>query len=379
MVSMEHIDNEWTHPLLLLFFSLLTGGLVHTLALWILNRKMERFSNSGKKNPLDRIRWPSLFLTMELVMLLVHPAVPFPKAYDELISRVSVLLTIFTVAWTLIALTRIMGEALVSRYPSASTDNLELRKVKTRIVLLERLLVIGILILSASSALMTVPRIRSFGESLLASAGLAGLVIGLAARPLLTNVIAGIQIALTQPIRIDDVVIVDSEWGWIEEIGIAYVIVRIWDLRRLVLPLSYFIEQPFQNWTYRSAALLGYVHLYADYSVSIKDLRSHLKTVLESTPLWDRQVWNLQVTQLDEKAVQMRALFSARDSGSRWDLSVYVREGMLAYLQNQGSSELPHVRIEITPPSSGFPGMSANATPIPGIAGVPNENSGTKT
>ncbi|MHB1900012.1 MAG: mechanosensitive ion channel family protein, partial [Leptospirillum sp.] len=213
--------------------------------------------------------------------------------------------------------------------------------------------------LSTAASLMTVPMIRSFGVSLLASAGLAGLVIGLAARPLLTNVIAGIQIALTQPIRIDDVVIVENEWGWIEEIGIAYVIVRIWDLRRLVLPLSYFIETPFQNWTYKSASLLGYIHIYADYTVSIRELRDHLKNVLDSTPLWNREVWNLQVTGMDEKAVQMRALFSARDSGSRWDLSVYVREGMLEYLQSRENAEFPRVRIEMGP----LPGSAATRTP----------------
>ncbi|MHB8421506.1 MAG: mechanosensitive ion channel family protein [Leptospirales bacterium] len=364
MSPIESVDIGWGHPLLVLFFSLAAGGIAHTIALWFLNKRMEKFSEVGGKHPLDRIRWPTLFLTMEFVMLLVHPAVPFPKAYDELISRVAVLLTIFTVAWTLIVLTKIMGEAIASRYPSASTDNLELRKVRTRVVLLERLLVIVIIILSASSALMTDPRIRSFGESLLASAGLAGLVIGLAARPLLTNVIAGIQIALTQPIRIDDVVIVDSQWGWIEEIGIAYVVVRIWDLRRLVLPLSYFIEQPFENWTYKSAALLGYIHIYADYSVSIRDLRAHLQTVLESTPLWDGKVWNLQVTELDEKSVQMRILFSARDSGSRWDLSVHVREEMLNYLQSQENAEFPRVRVEITPPSPNR--TTANTAPIPG-------------
>uniref|UniRef100_A0A7C3QZA4 Mechanosensitive ion channel n=1 Tax=Leptospirillum ferriphilum TaxID=178606 RepID=A0A7C3QZA4_9BACT len=146
-----------------------------------------------------------------------------------------VLLTILTVAWTMITLTNFLGKQLLSRHPPDSQDDLERRKVRTRVLLIERLLTVLIILISTSAALMTIPRIRAVGESLLASAGLVGIVIGLAARPLLTNVIAGIQIALTQPIRIDDVVIVDNEWGWIEEIGIAYVVVRIWDLRRLIL------------------------------------------------------------------------------------------------------------------------------------------------
>ncbi|MCL5284593.1 MAG: mechanosensitive ion channel family protein [Nitrospirae bacterium] len=349
MPSDPFADNSWKQPLVFLLSSLAAGGILHGFFLHIASRKMEKWTDVTGKHPLNRIRWPTLFLSMELVMLVIHPALPFSGRTETVLLRVAVLLTILTVAWTLIALVRITGDILSSRYPSSSTDDLESRKTRTRIVLVERLLIIAIVILSASSALMTVPRIRSFGESLLASAGLAGLVIGLAARPLLTNVIAGVQIALTQPIRIDDVVIAENEWGWIEEIGIAYVVVRIWDLRRLVLPLSYFIEKPFQNWTYKSAALLGYVHIYADYTVSIRDLRDQLKVVLDSTPLWDGHVWNLQVTSLDEKAVQMRALFSARDSGSRWDLSVYVREGLLGYLQRRGGGELPRVRIEMGP------------------------------
>ena len=359
MMTSSFLDDTWRQPLVLLLSSLAAGGLLHTFLLKMASRKMEKWTDVTGAHPLDRIRWPTMFLSMELVMLVVHPAIPFSGRFEEVLSRVAVLLTILTVAWTLITLTHIMGEVMSSRYPSASTDNLNDRKIKTRIILFERLLTVGIIVLSTAASLMTVPMIRSFGVSLLASAGLAGLVIGLAARPLLTNVIAGIQIALTQPIRIDDVVIVENEWGWIEEIGIAYVIVRIWDLRRLVLPLSYFIETPFQNWTYKSASLLGYIHIYADYTVSIRELRDHLKNVLDSTPLWNREVWNLQVTGMDEKAVQMRALFSARDSGSRWDLSVYVREGMLEYLQSRENAEFPRVRIEMGP----LPGSAATRTP----------------
>lgn len=350
-------EETWTHSLLLLLFSLLAGGVIHTIVFAVLRRRMEQPPLSDSPPALDTVRWPSFFLSMEIVLLILHPAVPFPGIFEKILSRIMVLLTILTVAWTMITLTHFLGKQLLSRHPSGSQDDLERRKVRTRVLLIERLLTVLIILISTSAALMTIPRIRAVGESLLASAGLAGIVIGLAARPLLTNVIAGIQIALTQPIRIDDVVIVDNEWGWIEEIGIAYVVVRIWDLRRLILPLSYFIEQPFENWTYKSSQLLGYVHIYADYAVNVLDLREHLKALLESTPLWDRQTWNLQVTSLDEKAVQMRALFSARDSGSRWDLSVYVREGMLAYLRNQKVSGFPRVRVEIAPqtPRSGSP------------------------
>ena len=351
-------EQPWSHSLLLLFFALLAGSLIHTIVFGVLRRKNRGVSADAPAASLEPVRWPTFFLSMEVVLLILHPAIPFPGVFEAILSRSLVLLTILTVAWTMIALTRLLGNQLLNRSLPATSDDLESRKTRTRVLLIERLLVVLIVLVSSSAALMTIPRIRAVGESLLASAGLAGLVIGLAARPLLTNVIAGIQIALTQPIRIDDVVIVNNEWGWIEEIGIAYVIVRIWDLRRLVLPLSYFIEQPFENWTYKSMALLGTVHIYADYGVDVPDLRNHLKSLLEATPLWDRQAWNLQVTQLDEKAVQMRALFSAKDSGTRWDLSVYIREGMLDYLQKRYAANLPRLRVEIAP--------LPRETPIPG-------------
>ena len=360
-MPLSHIgDQSWSRSLLLLLFALMAGSLIHTLAFGILRRKNRNASPDAPDASLEPIRWPTFFLSMEIVLLILHPAIPFPGVFEAILSRSLVLLTILTVAWTLIALTRFLGTQLLGRPLPGSSDDLEFRKMRTRVLLVERLLVVLIVLISSSAALMTIPRIRAVGESLLASAGLAGLVIGLAARPLLTNVIAGIQIALTQPIRIDDVVIVNNEWGWIEEIGIAYVIVRIWDLRRLVLPLSYFIEQPFENWTYKSMALLGTIHIYADYGIDVPDLRNHLKTLLDSSPLWDRQAWNLQVTQLDEKAVQMRALFSAKDSGVRWDLSVYLREGMLQYLQKRYAANLPRLRVEIAP----FPGGNpASGTP----------------
>ena len=349
-------DERWSHSFLLLLFALLAGGLIHALIFGLMKRKRLKEEPDAHPGSLEPVRWPTFFLSMEIVLLILHPAIPFPGVFESILSRSLVLLTILTVAWTLTGLTRFLGTRLLSRTLSDQPENLESRKTRTRVLLVERLLIVLIVLVSTSAALMTIPRIRAVGESLLASAGLAGLVIGLAARPLLTNMIAGIQIALTQTIRIDDVVIVNNEWGWIEEIGIAYVIVRIWDLRRLVLPLSFFIEQPFENWTYKSMALIGTVHIYADYGVDVADLRNNLRSLLETTPLWDRQAWNLQVTQLDEKAVQLRALFSARDSGSRWDLSVYVREGMLEYLQKRYAMNLPRLRVEIAPQ----PGQTSN-------------------
>jgi small-conductance mechanosensitive channel len=183
--------------------------------------------------------------------------------------------------------------------------------------------------------------------TLFASAGLAGLVAGMAARPALSNLIAGIQLALTTPINLDDVVIVEGEWGWIEEISATYVVVRIWDLRRLVVPLSYFIENPFQNWTRKTADILGTVMIYADYTAPVVALRIELHRILKATPMWDGKVWNLQVTNATDTVVELRALMSASSSGTAWDLRCHVREKLLEFLQREYPECLPKVRAEL--------------------------------
>jgi small-conductance mechanosensitive channel len=234
-----------------------------------------------------------------------------------------------------------------SKYRIDTQDNLAARKVRTKTYVLRRVVVVAIAVFALSVMLMTFPAIRNVGISLFASAGVAGLVIGMAARPMLSNIIAGIQIALTQPINIDDVVIVEGEWGWIEEIGSTYVVVRIWDLRRMVLPLTYFMEKPFQNWTRTTADLLGTVFLYTDYTIPVEEVRQELLRVLQASKLWDGKTWGLQVTNATEHTMELRALMSAPDSGTAWDLRCEVREKMIGFLQEKYPQSLPRVRAEL--------------------------------
>ena len=194
---------------------------------------------------------------------------------------------------------------------------------------------------------MKFPSIQHLGVSLLASAGLAGLVVGIAARPTLSNLMAGIQLALTQPIRIDDVVIVEGEWGRIEEIGTTYVVVEIWDLRRLIVPLSYFIEHPFQNWTRTTSDLLGTVFVHADYRVSVDEVRGELHRILQASGMWDGKVWNLQVTDATNRSLELRAMMSAPNASTAWDLRCHVRERLIAYLQQNHADSLPRERTEV--------------------------------
>jgi small-conductance mechanosensitive channel len=236
---------------------------------------------------------------------------------------------------------------IAARYKMNVKDDLAARRVMTQVQVMKKIMIVIITVIAISVMLMTFPGIRSIGAGLFASAGIAGLVIGMAARPTLSNLIAGIQMALTEPIRLNDVVIVEGEWGWIEEIGMTYVVVRIWDLRRLIVPLSYFIEKPFQNWTRTTADLLGTVYIYTDYTVPVEEVRKQLHAILQSSGLWDGKVWGLQVTNATEHTVELRALMSAPDSNAAWDLRCEVREKLIQYLQERYPGSLPKARAEI--------------------------------
>jgi small-conductance mechanosensitive channel len=231
--------------------------------------------------------------------------------------------------------------------PSDTADNLRARQLQTQVNVLGRTLMVFIFVIGVAGALMTFPSVRQIGSSLLASAGVAGLVAGLAARPVLGNVIAGLQIALTQPIRLDDVLIVEGEWGRVEEITGAFVVVRLWDERRLLVPLQWFIEHPFQNWTRSSSNIIGTVFWWVDYRMPLEPLRAELARLCGSAPEWDGRLVLLQVTDASEKSIQLRALVSSADSSRNWDLRCRVREGLIAYIAGEYPEYLPHLRAEV--------------------------------
>jgi len=201
--------------------------------------------------------------------------------------------------------------------------------------------------LASALMLMMFPKARQAGTTILASAGVIGLVVGMAAQRTIGAFIAGLQIAFTQPIRLDDVVIVENEWGRIEEIALTFVVVKIWDLRRLVVPITYFIENPFQNWTRTTADILGTVFIYVDYTVPIESVRAELKRIAEESQLWDKKVCVLQVTNSSERTVELRALVSAADASTAWSLRCEVREKLLTFLQKNHPDALPKIRAEL--------------------------------
>jgi small-conductance mechanosensitive channel len=265
----------------------------------------------------------------------------------EILMHIFAMVLIVLIAWLLIRLLSVVSEAILLSYPTDGPDNLRARSVHTQFNIVRRSIAAAIITIAAASLLMTFPRVRQLGAALLASAGLAGIVIGLAAQKTLGNFFAGLQIALTQPLRIDDVVIVEGEWGRIEEITMTYVVVKIWDLRRLVVPITYFVEHPFQNWTRATADILGTVLLYVDYTVSVEAVRTELQRLLEGSALWDRKVGLVQVTNISERAVELRVLVSARDAGACWDLRCYLREKLVRFIQEHYPHTLPKVRAEL--------------------------------
>ena len=282
-----------------------------------------------------------------IAVLIVLPLVPLPREIVAALRHGAILAMIAAVGWLAISLTAVFDDVVFSKFRIDTQDNLEARRIRTRTYVLRRVVVIGITVFALSVMLMTFPSIRNVGISLFASAGVAGLALGMAARPMLSNIIAGIQIALTVPISIDDVVIVEGEWGWIEEIGSTYVVVRIWDLRRLMVPLSYFIEKPFENWTRRTADILGTVFVYTDYTVPVDEVRQELLRVLKTSDLWDGKTWGLQVTNASERTVELRALMSSADSSASWDLRCYVRERLIKFLQEHYTQSLPRLLAEV--------------------------------
>lgn len=277
------------------------------------------------------------------------PLVGFPPAVSDWLRTGSGLALIGAVGWFLIQAVQIAQQIVLSPFDVTQPDNLAARKVHTQVKMLARVLYVLIGLLSIASALMLFEEVRRVGTTLLASAGVVGIVLGFAVQRTVANLFAGFQLALTQPIRVDDVVIVEGEWGRIEEITLTYVVVRIWDDRRLIVPLSYFIERPFQNWTRTSAEILGSVFVWTDYTVPVHELRDAVCKIVESCPDWDRRFWNLQVTDATDRAVQLRVLATAGDASKAWDLRCEIREKLIAYLQTHYPHCLPRVRAALEP------------------------------
>jgi small-conductance mechanosensitive channel len=296
---------------------------------------------------LKRSENPSCALLVVMAVGVALPLAPFSAAASDTITHLLLIAFILIIGWSAVKTLDMFSDLYERQSHMDVEDNLKARKRVTQVLILRGAARTLIVLLTLGIALMTSSSVRQYGVSLFASAGAAGLVVGLAARPVLTNLLAGIQIAITQPIRLEDAVVVEGEWGWIERIASTYVVIRIWDLRRLIVPLSYFIETPFRNWTYENADLLGTVFLYVDYTVPVEKVRAKVSEFARASERWDGKVAILQVTDATAQTVELRALVSAHNGPLAFDLRCEIREKLLDWLQREYPGALPTTRVEM--------------------------------
>ncbi len=341
-----HVDWQMAAAYLWPIGIALAIGISGWWALMLLTRRLK--GRDYRRARIARvISRPLAFALPLLVLIPALEATPLEGRWlDQSLRLLHIGLTACFI-WLLVRAVAAGEQAILRDNPMEVADNLAARRIQTQTRVLSRVLMGAIILVGTSMVLLTFPMVRQIGTALLASAGIIGLVAGIAAKPVFGNLIAGLQIALTQPIRLDDVVIVEGEWGRVEEIGSSYVVVRIWDERRMVVPLTWFIENPFQNWTRRSADLLGTAFLWLDYRAPIVAIRAELERICKGESLWDGRVCVTQVTETSEHTLQVRLLVSARNSGDAFDLRCIVRERMLDFLAREYPQALPRTRAEI--------------------------------
>ena len=352
-MSWQNILSNWRE--LLLSGGLLVGAvavalLLHLILSLITRIWFRRHAEKGSlilRSVIRHVRGPLRLGLPLLAVVVVLPFVSLPEHLLDLLRHSISILTIIIVAWLVVRSAAVLQDYLLDKYRIDAEDNLKARKIQTQMRYLKRVFAVIVGVIALALILMNFEKVRQLGTTILASAGIVGIVVGLSAQRTIGTILAGLQIAITQPIRIDDVVIVENEWGRIEEITFTYVVVRIWDLRRLILPITYFIEKPFQNWTRVTADILGTVFLYVDYTVPVQPIREELHRILKGSSYWNGNAWGLQVTNSTDRAVELRALVSASNASSAWNLRCEVREKLIQFIQENYPEGLPKVRAEV--------------------------------
>jgi small-conductance mechanosensitive channel len=331
-------------------------GLIVKFMLSLLLRKKPRDGRSAfsfSRSVLSRLSKP---FTIFLPLLAFNFLLPLMRLRTDLslfINKATEILLAVSFANVLIAVVKVFEDYVYHTYDVDKADNLKERKIRTQLQFIRRLAISLIVVLTICAILLSFNNLRKIGTGLLTGVGVGGIIIGFAAQKSLGNFLAGFQIAFTQPLRIDDVLVVEGEWGRVEEITLSYVVMKLWDQRRLILPINYFVEKPFQNWTRNTADILGTAFLYLDYSTPLEPLRAELTRLLESNPLWDKRVNILQVTNAGERTIEVRALMSASNSGNAFDLRCDIREGLIKYVQENFPGSLPLTRLAGMEPASG--------------------------
>jgi small-conductance mechanosensitive channel len=338
--------TDWVVAAAILVGATIIALVLHAALLWLAQRVLgER--QSFLRTVLTATKGPTRLGLLLIALAVALPLTALPAETAKILSRVLTLATICLLGWVALTALHIGADLYLRRFRIDVADNLLARKHITQVRVLERVLEVVIVLLTIGFALLTFDSVRQFGVTLFASAGVAGIIGGLAARPVLSNFFAGIQLAVAQPIRIDDAVNVENESGTIEEITFSYVVVKLWDLRRLVVPLSYFIERPFQNLTRTGGELIGSVFFYVDHTAPVEAIRGKLSEIAGQSKLWNGKVLSLQVSDCKETTIELRALVSANNGSALWDLRCEVREKLIDYLQREYPTALPRRRYEV--------------------------------
>ncbi len=354
----------WVTSLALIVAAVAAALLIHRFAFALARRTSARTSTQLDDSAIRRLYRPLRWLLVAIALSFVQPGLDLGTGGARAWTQATGLLVPGLIGWMLVALLGLLFDWVLLRADVSVADNLRARRRRTRASILYRISVILLLAITFCLMLMSIPSVRSIGVTLIASAGLAALAVGAAAQPALKNLIAGVQMAFSEPIRLDDVVIVEGEWGRIEDIRLTYVVVRLWDERRLVVPVSQFLEKSFQNWTRETSQLLGSVFWYLDPAADIPRLRAKLEELVKANPRWDGRFCNLQVTDTKPEAIEVRGLMTAKDASTAFDLRCDIREGLLAYIRQEMPEALVRTRglLDFTPrPEVASPSPSARS------------------
>lgn len=335
----------WVQALLLFALVVMAGIWLQDFIIRLLSGRA-RYWHPFLRRIFLRMRRLGRYAILLFALVLAVPLVPLSNNAATTAHHIVISLFIILLGWMAILAAGLVLDRYESRLNMDAADNLLARKAATQLRIFRQAITVLLGVLTASFALMSFDAVRQFGVSLFASAGIAGIVAGLAARPMLENLIAGVQLALTQPLRLGDAVVINNEWGWVEEIGSVYIVLRLWDWRRQVVPLSYLFQNPFTNWTRMSSSIIGTVFLYLDYTLPVEPIRAKAMEIAKASALWDGQVISLQVSDAREHTMEVRVLVSASDASKVWDLRCEMREKLIAHIRDNFPGALPRMRRE---------------------------------
>jgi small-conductance mechanosensitive channel len=340
LLKISFSKDTWITFSLVLLGSILIGLALRWVLFWVIKLSNRRKSTVLKSQLLKHLKKPIIFF---LPLLFLYSSFSFLEL-NTIWYKIIESFIIINFSWILIASLNIVEEIVKQKFVKDSDHKSKDRKVLTQLRFLKSISIVIIITIAVAAILWNIPDVKKIGTTILTSAGVIGIIAGVAAQKSIANLITGFQIAFTQPIKIDDEVEIKGEFGTVEDITLTYVVIKTWDWRRLVLPLNFFSDNSFVNWTFSTTDLIGSVYLYVDYTFPVEELRKKLKSLLKENPLWDKNVGQLLVTKSDQNVIELRATFSAKNASDTWGLRCKIREDLIKFIQENYPNSLPKLR-----------------------------------